>query len=225
MKVLIAIPTFYPAVIYGGPIFSSLYACRHLTKSAHIDLSVLTTNANGKEVLKVSCGKRELVDEDINVVYINRNKFLAIFNIKAFLREIYQAELIHIQSVFSNFSIICLFCALLLKKKILMSPRGQFGSWCLNERKILKFLWLCLFVYPISKYISWHATSVLERDEILQLFPKSKVYVIPNGIEPCEYKNVPKMSAKECILHYTGVNKINPTLIVSMGRLQKKKRV
>ena len=56
MKVALVIPSFYPATVYGGSIFASYY----LTKeAAHqgLDIRVLTTNANGKERLRLVSNK------------------------------------------------------------------------------------------------------------------------------------------------------------------------
>ena len=50
MRVVVIIPSFYPAIVYGGSTFASY----HLTKAAAesgVDLWVSTTNANGCERL------------------------------------------------------------------------------------------------------------------------------------------------------------------------------
>ena len=50
MRVVVIIPSFYPAIVYGGSTFASY----HLTKAAAesgVDLWVSTTNANGDERL------------------------------------------------------------------------------------------------------------------------------------------------------------------------------
>ena len=44
MKLLVVIPSFYPAVKYGGPIFSSLNICLELNEFKDIELSVSTSD-------------------------------------------------------------------------------------------------------------------------------------------------------------------------------------
>ena len=51
IKLLVVIPSFYPATIYGGPIFSSLYVSKELAKN-NVLVNVSTTNANGKSKLE-----------------------------------------------------------------------------------------------------------------------------------------------------------------------------
>ena len=52
MKLSIVIPSFYPAVVYGGPIFTSLHTAEELAK-LDIEIKVSTTNANMIERLDV----------------------------------------------------------------------------------------------------------------------------------------------------------------------------
>ncbi len=55
MKILFVTPAFYPAFHYGGPIYST-YELAKALKKQNVDVKVITTNANGKERLKVKTG-------------------------------------------------------------------------------------------------------------------------------------------------------------------------
>ena len=55
MKLLLVVPSFYPATIYGGPIFSTLHACEALSALDNIEVKVSTTNTNMTSKLDWSC--------------------------------------------------------------------------------------------------------------------------------------------------------------------------
>ena len=53
MKLVVIIPSFYPAVVYGGPIFTSLHTAEELAKLG-IEVRVSTTNANMTKRLNIA---------------------------------------------------------------------------------------------------------------------------------------------------------------------------
>lgn len=52
MKILFVTPAFYPAIYYGGPIYST-YELAKALKRHKSDVRVITTNANGGERVKL----------------------------------------------------------------------------------------------------------------------------------------------------------------------------
>ncbi len=46
MNILIIIGSFYPATIYGGPVFSALHTCEFLSALDNVNIRVAATNAN-----------------------------------------------------------------------------------------------------------------------------------------------------------------------------------
>src|SRR3954451_2978489 len=71
VKVLHVVPSFYPAHYYGGPVQATLHLCRKLAE-AGCDVRVLTTNANGPEVLDVRTGAEIEVAPGVRVNYTKR---------------------------------------------------------------------------------------------------------------------------------------------------------
>ncbi|RME09021.1 MAG: glycosyl transferase, partial [Bacteroidetes bacterium] len=57
MKILQLIPTYKPAYVYGGPIFSVSKLCETLAAEGH-EVRMLTTTANGPDELQVPTGKK-----------------------------------------------------------------------------------------------------------------------------------------------------------------------
>ena len=66
MKINLIIPSFYPATIYGGPIFSTLHTCKELAKLENININVSTTNTNMHSKLDVETNK-DIKFEDVNI--------------------------------------------------------------------------------------------------------------------------------------------------------------
>ena len=220
MKVIYISPSFYPAVIYGGPIFSTYHTCNNLNK-LDVDVAVCTTNANGDNRLNVKTGVY-LYDLGFPVKYYN-DLIVGRFSLSFLFmiwRDILSADIIHVQSIFSLPTPISLFYAWFFKRKVALSPRGSLGSWCLHKKSILKKIWLKILIKPFLKNVIWHATSEQEKNEIIRMFNNQNVRVIPNGIDLGE------LSSSKVNVNYFfdsfGV-KFPTKIVVSMGRLEKKK--
>lgn len=225
MKVCLVVPSFYPAVIYGGPIFSTLNASRELTKLDDIDLTVSTTNANMTNHLEVETDRLVEIEQGMFVKYYNDtwiNK-LSIPLLLKIWRDIKQSDLVHIQAIFSTPTPISLLYAKLFGKPVLLSPRGSFAPWVLDQGKSKKEHWLNYVIRPFIRHVAWHATSEQEKNEILALFPGAEVFIIPNGIDQKEYTSVNILSKKDYVIKYTHRDLEPENVIISMGRLHAKK--
>ncbi|WP_421716484.1 glycosyltransferase [Arcobacter arenosus] len=224
MKLLTVIPSFYPAVVYGGPIFTSFHTAEELSK-INIEVRVSTTNANMTSKLDVKTGIWEQFNEQFFVKYynetiINKISLPLLFNI---WKDIKNSDLVHLQGLFSTPTPITLIYAKIFKKTVILTPHGTLGEWCLKEGSKLKRLWLNLFIKPFNSTTIWHATAEMEKNEILKIFPEANIIVIANGIHINEFENSNKLSKKEYVKKFTNQGFEPNKIIVSMGRLQKKK--
>ncbi|MDB4117779.1 glycosyltransferase, partial [Amylibacter sp.] len=138
-------------------------------------------------------------------------------------KDIKYSDIAHIQSIFSTSTLISLFYAKLLKKPIVLSPRGSLGAWCIDSGSKFKSIWLYYLLRPLVKNITWHATAEQEKGEILSIYPCSNVSIVPNGIEFEKFQNSTDLSSKEYMEKFTGRECSPGNVIVSMGRLEKKK--
>ena len=185
MKINLIIPSFYPATVFGGPIFSTLHTCKELSKLDNININVSTTNTNMHDKLDVETNKDIRFEDNFYVKYydetiINRFSFQLLINI---WKDIEKSDIIHIQGIFDTPTPISLFYAKLFNKPVLLSPRGSLGIWCIGNGSKFKTIWLNYLLKPLVKNINWHATAQQEKDEILSIYPDAKVEIIPNGIE------------------------------------------
>lgn len=224
MRICCVIPSFYPAVVYGGWVFSSWNAYKAFSKLG-IDTFVSTTNDNGNAVLQSSSKTYIKIEDNIYVKYYpqtirERFSMSLLFNL---WRDIYNSELVRIHGIFSISTPIGLFYSFILGKKVLLSPHGCLGTWCLADGNRLKKYYLYLLIRPFANNIIWHATSNQEANEIKTLYPNARIEVIPNGINLSDFGCINLYSKSDFVKKYAGIQRETDHVIISMGRLHKKK--
>jgi len=138
-------------------------------------------------------------------------------------KDIATADVVHIQSIFNTPTPVALYHAVKAGKPVVLSPRGVLGSWIMNQGNSFKKQWLNLFIKPFANKVCWHATAEQEKEEILSHFPNAKVAIIPNGIDILEFSSPDCLSKEAFVKHYTGKDINASRIVVSMGRLHKKK--
>jgi glycosyltransferase involved in cell wall biosynthesis len=195
MKVLHVTPSFYPAVFYGGPTYSTYSLCQSLAK-CDVDISVLTTNANGPDaVLDVETDQEITLGDRLSVLYCRRliHQSISLQLLYRLRSSVQWADMIHLTAVYNFPTIPTLLLCSLLDKPVIWSPRGGLQRWEGSTHLMAKAAWelVCLFVAP--KKLILHVTSDQEAEESLKRIPGIKVAVIPNGIEiPIKVSHVPR---------------------------------
>lgn len=225
MKLLTVIPSFFPAVIYGGPIFTSLHTVEELANLDNIEIFVSTTNANMTKRLDIKPNIWHKKSKNINIKYynetiINKLSLSLLFNLWT---DVIKSDVVHLQGLFSTPTPITLIYSKLLGKRVLLTPHGTLGKWCLSEGSKFKNLWLKYLIKPFNTTTIWHATAEMEKYEILEVFPKANVKVIANGIKVDEFKTYNEITPIEFLKKFANKKMNADKVIVSMGRLQKKK--
>ncbi len=225
MNLNLIIPSFYPATVYGGPIFSTLHTCQELAKLDGITIKVSTTNANMTTKLEVTPNNSIKFENNFFITYYNEtiiNK-LSLALCFSIWKDIKNSDVVHIQSIFGTVTIIALIYANIFMKPIVLSPRGSLGGWCIDNGSKFKNIWLHYLIKPLVKNTTWHSTAQQEKDEISSIFPNAKVKIIPNGIEYDIYQKSNILNKEEYIKKYTKQKLTADKIIISMGRIQKKK--
>ena len=195
MKLVVVIPYFYPAYVYGGAVFAAYNLSQKISERG-IDVKVSTTNSNGNTKLDVTTDKY-VVHNNLKIKYYDRG-ILPFFSFKMVLglgSDIRSANVVHIQSIYSLGTPIALIHCFLQKKIAILSPRGSLTSWSFNHRGFLKKIWIRFLIKPFVKKIHWHATSQKEIDEIRIFFPSAKIELISDGVD--FEKNVIKNNCNE----------------------------
>ncbi len=223
MKILIVVPTYYPAFQFGGPIFQIHYLSKFLIKHK-ILVTVCTTDKGNEKYAKLNVKK---IIEGVEVFYFKRmfSKFYFSVGMLLFLlKNIKIYEVVHIHSIFNFPAAISLIISAFYKKKIILSPRGILDKDLIdNKNKILKKFWLYLFKNILSKKIKFfHATTQLEKKKIEFYFKKNNIKVIANGIDENFFLKT-KIS-KNLNNKYSKYFK-NKKKLLYLGRIDKKKNI
>jgi len=224
LRLLIITPSFYPATYYGGPIYSTYELAKALGKN-DINVYVVTTNANGDKRLKIKTNTFLEVEKNLFIKYygLASNKGFSPFMFLLLWNDFLNADLIYLVSIFSPPTLLALLLNIFFKKKIIISPRGQLGEWCLAQGNALKKLWLKIIITPFAKNLTWHATSSQEEEMIKKVYAEANIWVLPNGIDIDKFKDIKHKKDKLFYKKYSDKVNQNSKVIISMGRLQKVK--
>ena len=231
MKILFISPTFFPSTYYGGPIYSTYELAKALKKTG-VDVKVITTNANGKEKLKLKTGVFHKLENNLPVKYYNSidSRGTSLSMLLNLSKEIKNSDIVYLVSIFSPPTPFTIFLCKLYKKPLIISPRGQLGKWCLKQGNIFKKIWLKIFIEPIANKITWEATSLSEKEMIKIVYPEARVEVISPIVNVEEFQPEAEQPLADKVWKdyaiyekLTGQSFEGKKIIVSMGRLQKVK--
>ncbi|MEK7169271.1 MAG: glycosyltransferase [Patescibacteria group bacterium] len=224
MKILHIVPSYLPAYGYGGPIQSVHSLNKWLVKKG-ADVTVYTTNINGRETLDVPLG-REIPVDGVKVFYfpVSFPRFWIYSRAlrKALEENIKEFDMVHITSVFLAASALGACYANKSKKPYIISPRGSLMKEPLARKSNFK-KWLYLNLVEkknLAGAAAIHFTAEAEKKEYLAAgLPLKSSFIIPNGIELDEFggKSAPKFSREKF-----GISP-DRKIILSLGRLNWKK--
>lgn len=190
-KILILNGQYAPGYKGGGPIQSCINMVENL--SEHFDFKVLCADRDYKE-------NRPYVDVKINawnqvgsaLVYYASPEKQSLKELEGILNKT-DYDILYLNGFFSPIftirPLVIRRLGKLNKTKIILTPRGDFTGGCENK-KIKKYGYIYLSkMLGLYKNLTWHATSEIEREDILKKFPKANIFIAPNL--PSKY--VPKV--------------------------------
>ena len=219
MRILHVIPSYYPAVNYGGPIYAVHQLCA-AQAGLGFEVDVFTTNRNGSGVSEVPTGIPVKID-GVNVYYFSclwhlRFWYYSYQMSKAFKRQARSYDIVHIHSIFLWPTLGAAYYAKKYNIPYCISPRGSLVDGLIRKKsRFRKLIYLALFEKRSLRRAKFvHATSELESTEIRLLNIGIKnIEVVPNGINLSEY-DLPN-STVHCGVSY----------ILYLGRISWKKRI
>ena len=227
MRICLVSASFYPAIFYGGPISATWDLSRKIGEK-QVEVYVSTTNANGNEKLKnVNTKKHTQIAENVFIRYYNEqliNLFSYSFLCNIF-SDIKKSDVVYIQYLFHYTVILSLFFSWLLKKEVVVCPRGSFSEYTQKSNSLLKRIWIRLFIKPFVSKVKWQASSYLEKNDILKYFPSSDVRIISDGIDFDSFQDSEEIELELLVKKYTNLDFEDVSdVIFSMGRLHEIKR-
>jgi glycosyltransferase involved in cell wall biosynthesis len=197
LRVLHVVPTYWPAVRYGGPI-RSVYALAHgLAKRGH-DVHVFTTNVDGDGESAVPLG--QAVDlEGVQVTYFPSRTLRRLYWSPAMGHELRARmasfDIAHLHSVFLWPTWAAARVARAAGVPYVLAPRGMLVPELVRSKsRWPKSAWIALIERRnVIAAAAIHATSDLEAQDLARFgWSLPQVAVIPNGVEePLDAKNAP----------------------------------
>jgi len=182
------VPSYKPAYVYGGPIYSISALCEAQAALGH-QVFVFTTNANGTNNLDVPLKTVQYTNK-VGVVYFPRitgdHTHISPklwFNL---FKDANKYDIVHLHSWWSVLMIGSAWILKLKGVKFVFSPRGMFSSYSFNHNinPIKKGILFDLLTKPVLKKQIFHATAPSEETEIKDLFGmESKVFTLPNLLQ------------------------------------------
>lgn len=185
-KLTIFSESFYPAVHFGGPIFSILGFINDV-KEAY-DVSVFTSDIdNGK--VKKTLDKEEitLASTEFDYPVIFHHSYFGRLRIAPklkldFIRSYCASDLIYIQGFFNWFLLLAVILSVFRKNKtIVVAPRGSLGEWSLQQKSWKKFFFIKIVKFALPT-LSFHVTSVDERKDVEMLCNTWNYFLCPNQV-------------------------------------------
>lgn len=190
------VPTYWPALRYGGPIYSVHRLCVELVNRGHTVI-VLTTNVDGPNNLPVYADKPVDID-GVKVYYFDASSSRKMyFSLRMFIK-LYQlaktVDFIHCHSLYRFPTTFSTYIARLKSVPYSISPRGTLSPTLMRKKSwISKWLWLIAFDRKnIFKANFIHVTSDFERENIknFRFVDQGKIINIPNGVDIAGYEYI-----------------------------------
>ena len=227
MKLLVVIPSYWPATQFGGTIFSSHNLNKVLAREG-VDLTVYTTNVGIED--KVTLDSETIVD-GVKVRYFGFNKFFEFFGgtgwqfslplANTLKKNINNFDVVHIISLWNYPTTIAAHYCQKHNKPYIISPRGIFYPYTMAKKAWKKWLYYNLFIK--NNLRSANSVHYTTKDEARQchafLRLKNRHIVIPNGIDMREFAVLPP---KDELAELFPVLR-NKKVILFLGRINWKK--
>jgi len=188
VRILQVVPTYYPAVRYGGPVRSVHGLAKALSRRGH-EVRVYTTSVDGDQDLDVPLDAPVLMD-GVSVHYFKVPALRRLYWSPALARRlrftVAQFDVVHLHSAFLWPTWAAARAAQRAGVPYLISPRGMLIKELIQSKsRWIKTAWIELIERrSLARAAAVHVTSELEGDELRKLrLPVSAVHCIGNGVE------------------------------------------
>jgi glycosyltransferase involved in cell wall biosynthesis len=221
MRILHVVPTYYPAVRYGGPILAVHGLARALAARSH-DVHVYTTNVDGPSNADVPL-RMPVNFDGASVWYfptsIGRRLYRSPDMHHALDMNIASFDVVHIHSVFLWPTTAAARAARGRNIPYILAPHGMLVADLIRRKsRLAKLAWIAAFERRnVKDAAAIHATSELEADEIRRLgLNNQRMIIVANGTEMPEADGGGN-NGRAC------VGRDRPATILFLGRVNWKK--
>src|SRR3984893_3128579 len=187
LRILQVIPSYYPAVRYGGPIRSVHALCASLVRRGH-HVSVYTTNVDGNDDSDVPLGRP--VDMDGVLVHyfpvpVLRRLYWCPALARQLRRSVADFDIVHLHSVFLWPTYIAARISHRARVPYLVSRRRSLvGDLIRRKSRLVKTAWIYLVERrSLANAARLHVTAEIEGHEAKALGLKlPEIFCVPNGV-------------------------------------------
>ena len=201
MNVLHFVPVYKPAWRYGGPVRSVSELCEGLA-ALGVQVTVATTNANGRERLPVAIDAANWVG-GVEVYYFAQTAtpgYIESLSLRRHLdRLVAQADLVHLSAVWQPLGLAVARAARKAHKPYICSLRGCVNSWVWKTHTVKHKIYWRLFEFPLlAAAEALHVTCASEREDAqaLGVGKQQKFYVVPNCLDTHTYAHNPPLQQR-----------------------------
>lgn len=188
MRILHVVPSYLPAVRYGGPIVSVHGLCKALARRGH-EVHVFTTNVDGPRDSDVPLGVP--VDLDgVKVWYFPSRRLRRLYWApemgRALEDQVPRFDVLHLHSVFLWPTTAAARTARRCGVPYVLAPRGMLvGDLIRRKSRWLKKAWITLFEQcNLDRAAAIHVTSVVEARDLEELcYRCAPIHIVPNGVD------------------------------------------
>ena len=212
MKICILTHCFYPSKLRGGPTVSMTNMVRAISGIGDVSVITIGIEKGGTQYDSVKQGYNRLFDCD--VYYLSKNKPMAFY---AAIKAV-RPDVIYISSLFSwEYCISALVYGKVHHCRVILAPRGELMPSALKikagrKKKYLQFLKL----FGLMENVNLHVTSDDEKNEVLKIFPRAKVWCISN-LPQIAVDSSSRISKKPGVIHIAMIGRIHPIKNVDMA--------
>ncbi len=183
MKILHVAPSFYPATLWGGPIWSTKAICDGIHAAAGMELRVLTTDAASSNW----DDRIEPADLPYPVHYAHRiaGHSVAPGLLARLAGAMRWADMVHLTATYNFPTLPVLMIARLLGRPVVWSPRGALQAteeWDAAPRKRAKMFFAQAAQALRPERTVLHTTSPAEAASSVRHLPGIETAVIPNCV-------------------------------------------
>ncbi len=218
LRLLHVVPTYLPAVRYGGPIRSVHSLCRELAVLGH-DVHVFTTNVDGPGNSAVPLG-RPVDVEGVQVTYfpscVLRRLYWSPPMRRALRLKVGGFDLVHVHAVFLWPTWAAARAARAARLPYVVSPRGMLVPELIRRKsRWVKRAWIALIERRnIEAAAAVHATSTVEAEHLRSFaWSLPPVATIPHGVD-----DPPPPSRTELSADVASVVANGP-IVLALGRI------
>lgn len=180
------IPSYKPAFVYGGPVRSVACLCENLAKRGH-DVTVYTTNANGRENLPVHISKPINVS-GVKVYYFKRRTKDHSNYTPGLLGKLNETaqdfDVVHIHSWWNLVTMPSVQICLQKGIRPAFSPRGSLAGYTFTHKNLrIKSILHRFFGKTLLQKCIFLASTPKEANEVDQAVGRTTIKVLPNMLD------------------------------------------